>query len=592
MMRIFKISLIFLLFLFFYQESSNHAQNGSAKDSFLIITIDTWRWDYIGVSGAKKVATPHLDRIAKEGLYEKEIITPCPLTTPAHASIFTGLLLQKHGILDCVGFSLKQGVTTLAEIFKREGFLTAAFVSSDSVLKKFGLDRGFDIYDDSGIGKRSKDDWQYGTKDGAVTTKAALEFMSRNKGKPLFVWIHYFDLHAPYRRRKEYDAKYPKDVYAAEAAFVDDEVGKIFSFCSNSGKWKMIIVGDHGEGLGDHGESGHGMALYRSTTVIPFIMYPKPEKETIHQKPWGLTDINPTVIDWFGFSDQSKKDGESIFRKSSHERFFPMITLMPTFTFSVEPVLGIIKGNFTYLKFCSEELYDLDNDPNQMKNLVSSPQHKDVLLELRQKCDLVFPKSILEPIMTPNLQNSPEEFKDLMGLGYIGGAAPNLSKLQKTNMPDLLSDWIFLQRNWEEGFKKKNPLQIKNAFGEMAKKYPEAPIILRTYAKFCLKTADYQNALLTYEKLVKSNPKDEESLVNLGTLYLMQGRTERARIALETAFAINPDDPVCRKNLGILYGDILKQPQKAIPHYKRYLELEPSSPDAPKIREYIAKESR
>ncbi|MCX7829929.1 MAG: sulfatase-like hydrolase/transferase [Acidobacteria bacterium] len=584
--------LLFFLIIALIWQGITLSQKVSEKYSFLIITIDTWRWDYIGISGSNKVLTPNLDKIARDGLYEREIVTPCPLTTPAHASIFTGVLPHKHGILDCVGFSLKEGVTTLAQIFKKEGYLTAAFVSSDSVLRKFGLDRGFDIYDDTGIGRRSKDAWQYGTKDGALTTKSSLDFITKNQGKPLFVWIHYFDLHAPYRRRPEFDAKYPNDIYAAEASFVDGEVGKVVSHCTKSGKWKLIIVGDHGEGLGDHGEFGHGMALYRSTAHIPLIIYPKPEKPLIHPKPWGLTDIYPTVMQWFGFIDNSTKDGESLFDKVSSERLLPMMTLMPTFTFAVEPVLGVRKGNLTYLKLGSEELYDLEKDPNQTKNLCSSPEYNKILENLREKCNSIFPKSVLEPIIVPNIKNSPEELKDLMGLGYIGGAPVNFGKLKKASITDLLADWNFLQKNWEEGFKNKNPISVKNAFGEMAKKYPEAPIILRTYGKFCLKTKDYSNALITYEKLVKCNPQDEESLVNLGTLYLMQGKVEKAKIALESALKINPDDPVCRKNLGLLYGDILKQPQKAIPHYKRYLELEPSSPDAQKIKEYILKESK
>jgi arylsulfatase A-like enzyme len=560
--------------------------------SFLLITIDTWRWDYIGVSGSGRVKTPNLDKIAREGIYEREMVTPCPLTTPAHASIFTGLLPQKHRILDCVGFSLKEGITTLAEVFKGEGYLTSAFVSSDSVVRKYGLDKGFDFYDDTGIGRRSKDDWQYGTKDGSLTTKSALDFLTKNSQKRMFVWIHYYDMHAPYRRRPEYDAKYPNDVYAAETLFVDDEVGKILSFVRHSGKWRIMVVGDHGEGLGDHGEYGHGMALYGSTTHIPFIIYPKPAKALEHEKPWGLIDINPTVFEWFGFSDNSEKDGESLFKKGSRERVLPMITLMPTFTFGAEPFFGVRKGDFSYLRFCSEELYNLNSDPDEKNNLASSIETKELLLQLRQKCNYLFPENLLESIMTPNLKSSPEELKDLMRLGYIGGVAPNFAKIQKTNIKELLSDWNFLQANWEEGFKRKNPVQVKDAFGKMIKKYPEAPIILRTYAKFCLKTGDYANALLTYEKIVKSNPQDEESLVNLGTLYLMQGKIEKARILFETALKINPDDPSCRKNLGLLYGDILKQPQKAIPHYKRYLELEPTSPDAAKIKEYVAKEGK
>jgi choline-sulfatase len=569
--------------------------SSAAPPSLLIITIDTWRWDYIGAAGTGKVRTPNMDRLAKEGIYEREAVTPCPLTTPAHASLFSGLLPQKHGVLDCVGFVLKPGVATLAESFKKAGYLTAAFVSSDSVARRFGLDRGFDHYNDSGIGKRSKDDWLFGTKDGALTTAAALEYMAHNYDKPLFLWVHYFDLHAPYRNRPIFDGKYPGNRYAAEVAFVDEQVGKLVSACekiSGSGKWRVVIVGDHGEGMGDHDEMGHGMALYRSTVHVPLVIYPKPRAALMHDRPWSLLDIDPTVREWFGLKPQAGQDGETLFKMGTPGRPIPMLTLMPTFTFAVEPVLGIRKDNYSYIRFGSEELYDTSTDPEEQKNLVLLPGMKDILANLRSKCDAVFPPGMLQPIMTPTLKSSAEELNSLMGLGYIGGSAPSLSNLQKADMATMLADWKFLQENWEEGFKNGKPLQVKSAFFEMVKKYPNAPVILRTYGKFCLKTGDYPQALQTFERIVKNDPADEEALVNLGTLYLMQGKAEKARVVLEAAEAINPDDSVCQKNLGLLYGDILKQPVKAIPHYQKYLELEPNSPDAASIRAYVARETK
>ncbi len=557
--------------------------------SLLVITIDTWRWDYIGVSGQGKVATPNLDKLAREGLYEREAVTPCPLTTPAHASIFTGLLPQNHGILDCVGFSLKPGKETLAEAFKKAGYSTAAFVSSDSVVKRFGLDRGFDLYDDSGIGRRSKDDWQYGTKDGAVTTYAAIQFISRNEGRPLFLWVHLYDMHAPYRRRAKYDALYPGNIYAAEAAFIDDQVGRLVSACRSN--FRILVVGDHGEGLGDHGETGHGMALYSSTMHVPLILFPAPGQTFLHGKPWGLIDIDPTVREWFGLPKGEEVDGSDLFLSKGKDRHLQMMTMMPTFTFGVEPVLGIRKGAYAYLKSGSEELYDLAADPLQNMNLAPLPEMKGTLSSFRALCDLDFQDKSLQAIMTPTLKSSAEELKNLMGLGYIGGTAPNLSALRRADMKTILTDWNFLQLNWEEGYKNKNAEQVKTAFARMAEKYPDAPIILRTLGKFSLKSGDYARALATYERLVKSDPEDQESLVNLGTLYLMQGKADRARVVLEAAEKLDPDDSACQKNLGLLYGDILKMPDKAIPHYLRYLKLEPSSPDAPKIRDYINKQA-
>jgi arylsulfatase A-like enzyme len=202
--------------------TEGHGAPASGPPSLLLVTVDTWRWDYIGASGMGKVPTPALDRLARGGVYDAELETPCPLTTPSHATLFTGLLPLNHRILDCVSYSLPAELPTLAQAFKAKGYGTAAFISSQTLVRHFGLDRGFDHYDDGGMNRTSDSYWQTATRDGAITSAAALEYLkARAPTAPLFLWVHYFDLHIPHRARPAYDAKFP-NAYAAQVAFVDD----------------------------------------------------------------------------------------------------------------------------------------------------------------------------------------------------------------------------------------------------------------------------------------------------------------------------------------------------------------------------------
>lgn len=568
------------------------ADGGPAKPSLLLITIDTWRWDHIGVSGAGKVRTPNLDALAREGVYDRWTVTPCPLTTPAHASLLTGLSPMRHGILDCVGYAMKPGVRTLAEEFAEAGYRTAAFISGDSLARRYGLNRGFEVYDDSGISKRSPDDWLFGTKDGALTTEAAAAYVRAHSGDPLFLWVHYFDLHEPYRRRPAYDGQYPGRPYAAQVAFEDEQVGKLLSVLrSDKGRqWRTVVVGDHGEGLGDHGELSHGMALYGSTLHVPLILYPKPLSPLRHALPWSLMDLAPTIREWFGLPRSSRQEGESLFGAGGEDRLIPVLTLMPTFALYVNPALGVRKGDFSYTRFGSEELYDLKADPGETRNLMSSPSHKKVLKELRAGCSAAYRGETLQTLVQPTLETSGEDLEALRGLGYIGGFAPKMAELQKAELRTVLADYYRLQRLKEESFRNRNPGQAVEAYAVMAARYPRAPGLLSNYGKVCLQAKDFVQAQKIFERVIRINPKDADALINLGTLYLAQGRPERAKVLLEAALQLNPDDTTCLENLGILYGDVLKQPEKAIPLFKRYLELEPGSPDAPKIRAFLARE--
>jgi len=563
----------------------------SGVPSLLLVTIDTWRWDHVGVSGAGKVQTPNLDRLAREGLYEREILTPYPLTTPAHASLMTGLNPLRHRVLDCMSYALPGTIPTLAEAFKARGYRTGAVVSGDTLKRRYGLARGFDTYEDTGMQNRFADDPMPSSRDGAATTGIALKALgSLPPGQPAFLWVHYFDLHTPYRTRPAYEARYPKSRYAAQVAFVDDQVAALTGAVQGDRTrlWRIVIVGDHGEAFGEHHEIGHGYTLYRPTLSVPFIAWPKPQAGFLHARPWGLIDLEPTLREWFALGANPGVDGESLLGAGTPGRSLSSISLLGALMFNVNPVFGIRRGDTMFMKHAVEELYDLAADPDEARDLSTLPARRGELASARDLCAAAFPTASIQSVLNPTLRSSQAELDSLQGLGYIQGTTPKLSEVQRVDMRVVMDDFNALQKAREALVRSGDAKRLREVYDAFLKKYPRAASVYRAYGRLMLQTKDYPAAFEAFDRAVRLNPNDADSLLNLGTLYLSLRKNPRAAaILLERSLELSESEPIAHLNLGILYSDALKDPGKAYPHLKRFLELDPGNVEAPRVRAVV-----
>jgi arylsulfatase A-like enzyme len=559
--------------------------------SLLLITIDTWRWDYIGASGAGRVRTPALDRLAGEGVYEREAVAPCPLTTPAHASLFTGLDIHHHGVLDCTTSRLDQGPATLAEVLRSKGLKTAAFVAGETLKRRYGLDRGFDLYDDSGMGNRSRGDWMAAGRDGAAVTEAVLSYLkTRGASVPLFVWAHYYDLHLPYRARPALDPLYPRDSYAAQAAFVDGQVGRLRSALeADAGRsWRVVVIGDHGEGLGERNEDTHGMGLYRATLHVPLIVWPRPARPFLHPRPWGLVDVLPTLRAWFDLPRGRGEDGESLFGEGRRDRWLTSATAEPTLMFGVAPFKGIRQSRYFYLKDGSEELYDLASDPGERNDLGRESAHRKVLESLRGISDRTWPRNWPSTGPAPSLPLKNEELENLQSLGYISGRVPSGRSLQHASVGKVLLDRSLWDRAREEAFKTRKGDGLMSLLARLVADYPASAFLHGDYGVRLAQAGNLQEAIRQMEDAIRLDARDGAGLANLGGLYLQDGRDGPAEACLKKALALDPANPMAHKNLGILHAEYRRDPGRAARHYREYLRLDPDSPDAPAIKAYLA----
>ena len=284
----------------------------------VVVTLDTLRADRLGCYGFRGVETPNVDAVAAEGVVFEQATSTVPLTLPSHSSIFTGLIPPHHGVRDNGGFFLDASKTTLAERLKEGGFTTGAFVGAWVLDSRWGLDQGFDVYSDKfDLSKYKVVNLGSVQKTGDEVMDLALAWLEGVKDRKFFAWVHLYDPHTPYEPPEPFASRYPKTPYLGEIAYTDHVVGRLVAWLKSSGAWDrtiLVLLADHGESLGEHGENTHTFFVYDATQHVPLVV----------RTPWGdrgrsraqvsTVDLMPTVLDLVGLAPQPGIDGRSLAR--------------------------------------------------------------------------------------------------------------------------------------------------------------------------------------------------------------------------------------------------------------------------------------
>src|SRR5579872_3362675 len=396
----------------------------------LLITLDTTRADRLGCYGYPAAHTPFLDSLAAQGVLCERAVTVAPITLPAHTSMFTGLYPAEHGVVTNGRGRLDDGISTLAEVLKRHGYETGAFIASFVLNGKFGVDRGFRTNDDDFAAEEAAFDPLHRERNGESVVDAALNWLKARRDKPFFCWIHLYDPHAPYLPHTElFGDEFADRPYDAEIAYVDRQVGRLVEFLKTRGlesQTLVIIVGDHGEGLGEHAERTHGSTLYNATMHVPLLVR-QPDRLPPGRRVStnvSLVDLSPTVLDLMGIADPRKITGKSF--KSGllggHLQPSPCYgaTDEPFLNSGWSPLRSLVAGPWKYIKTTKVELYNLSSDPHELKNLA------DVDLDKRREMEacLVAFESRLVRRAEVQVQLTPTERRALASLGYVGGTRP------------------------------------------------------------------------------------------------------------------------------------------------------------------------
>ncbi len=558
----------------------------------LLITLDTTRGDHNGCYGYQSARTP-LDSLAAAGVMCEHAFTVAPLTLPAHASLMTGLYPAEHGIRTNGRGRLEGGIPVLAEILRRQGYDTAAFVAAFVLDRKFGLDRGFKVYDDDVSSDDPTTELLHRQRQGAEVVDAAIEWLGQKRSEPFFCWVHLFDPHAPYLAHADlFDDEFADRPYDAEIAYVDRQIGRLMEFLASRGldsRTLVVVAGDHGEGLDSHFERNHGQTLYNSTMHVPLIFSGSEKLLMAGESPqtyrW-LTSRRRFSVS-MRVADPRKVTGRSIvpLLRGGADRGLPCYgaTDEPYLSNGWSSLRSLTDENWKYIRTSRVELYDLASDPGELHNLAESLPAKTRLMESR----LVDFETRLVPRAVVDVQLSPAERRTLASLGYVAGSNGTPDGPVPANLPDV-KDMLPFDASVEDAEKLIGRGQLDEAVERLATVVRDAPS--HTRANWSLAWAlwdrgEFDEAQKVLLRLVAAKPDCRDGHFGLGLMHLKQGRLEGAIIELRKTLEIDPELPEAHMNLGKACAAAGRL-DEALTEFDAVLELDKRSATTLQFRAY------
>ncbi|MFZ0517352.1 MAG: sulfatase-like hydrolase/transferase [Acidobacteriaceae bacterium] len=391
----------------------------------VLITLDTVRADHLHCYGYEKIKTPNIDSLAANGVQFEKAVAQTPLTQPSHASMFTGTNPNVNHVRNNGGFALQPSSITMATILQRHGWNTAGFVSSSVLKKIFGFNQGFAFYDDRL--QQDTSGQQSDTRPANVTVDHAIQWLNAQTDRPFFLWLHLYDAHQPYDAPAKFDKEYPGDPYDAAIAYEDSQLGIFLNALkrkSPADKTLIVLLSDHGQSLGEHGEYEHGVFLYDATIRIAWIMDgPQiPAGVRIQQQAREI-DLLPTVLDLLGGKASSAVQGTNLAPafsgKAVPTTYSYEETMCPKINMGWSELRGIHTADWMYIRAPKPELYNLDQDPGELNNILSLHPKKYRELEAELNKLSLLGANNTETVVSDPMDQATR--KQLESLGYASG---------------------------------------------------------------------------------------------------------------------------------------------------------------------------
>jgi arylsulfatase A-like enzyme/Tfp pilus assembly protein PilF len=550
----------------------------------VLISIDTCRADYVGCYGNPRRITPNVDKIAGQGTIFKNVITSVPLTLPAHCSMLTGTIPPYHQVHDNLDYKLDESNVTLAEILKEHGFVTAGIISASILDSQFGISQGFDMFND-----HLEDERGGGLmveRSAEATTRLALEWLAQNKSKRFFLFLHYFDPHFDYTPPEPFASRFADNLYAGEIAYADYCIGRVIQALKDLGLFDaalIIITGDHGEMLGEHGELTHGYFIYQSAVKVPLIFkLPDQTKSRQVESVAGLIDIVPTVCSLLNIRPpevQGKDLSPYLFGKSvpGEERHIYTESLIPT-KYNANSLLGIVSKDVKYIQTTRPELYNLENDPDESQNLVDDEPQKARILQGRLR--EILEASVQEGRAGSNTVLDEQARKRLESLGYVSGSvAEEFEFDQSKDDPKDMIDLHVSVEKIHHLIARKELDEAKRLCEELLLRHDDYYGLYRHLGRIYFEEGDKQKAQAYMRKSLELNPDQPGLHFNLGMLLAEQGKYDDAAQHLKEVLRLNPDQILAHNKLALVLeaqGDL----DGAIYHLSESLRIKADQHDA------------
>lgn len=541
--------------------SRGSSATSSAKEescNLLLITLDTTRADRLGCYGHSPAVTPALDSLARAGVRFEQAFSHVPITLPSHTSLLTGVLPPEHGIRDNGRHILGPELPTLAEVYRQHGYKTGAFIAASVLDSRYGLNRGFDAYDDEM--PRNPAGQPFRDRHADAVCDRALAWLNQTRNQPFMCWVHFFDPHAPYEPPPAFLAK-TSHPYDGEVAFMDAQVGRLLSWLQTNNLVRntlVVAVADHGESLGDQGYLWHSLLVYVSTMRVPLIfsLPGRLPQGTTSPDLAGISDIMPTILEFMGWQHPEQVTGHSLL-PSLNGRSMPPRSIygesdFPYNSFGWSKLRCLTNAKWKYIRAPQAELYDRLADPGETKNLATT--HPDMMKQLEAELTAMEGDMLL--CESPVVELDADTRATLRSLGYVGGEPPQVEPADLKNPRAMLD--------------------IEHSFRE---------------AEFMLSARKPKEAIAILEPAVKRSPESFVLLERLGRAYATVGRFEDGRRTLLDALALYPDSADTYEVLSITFAT-QGQFDKAIEACERALQIEPDHERARALMKKLLSEKR
>jgi arylsulfatase A-like enzyme/Flp pilus assembly protein TadD len=569
----------------------------------LLVTIDTLRVDRVGAFGGRPGLTPTLDRLASEGFILTRTYASAPLTLPSHASILTAVSPPVHGLRANGLFRLGPNIPTLSTVLKAAGYRTGAFVGAFVLDARFGLTRGFDVYDDKYGEKPANDPAEGAERRAEDVVRAAASWIiggTRAASSPIlpaptspqpsapstrwFAWVHLYDPHEPYRAPEPYASQH--EPYDAEVAYADAMLGKLLDDLRAAGQLAhtlVVVAADHGESLGEHGERTHGVFVYESTMRVPWIMSGLGDLGTGGLRGSSdalvrLIDLAPTVLDLVGVAAPASFEGRSVVetvRRPADTTYAYIEAMDANLTRNWAPLTGIVTRDTKLVDLPIPELYDLRADPGEAANLYTrDPQRartSEALLK-NAAADFASRGSAGEKTSL-----SAEARQRLQALGYVASSAdPGSRTYSDADDPKtLMGPSNELQRAvvaFNAGRRGPAMADVR----AIMQQHPRFATAFGTFASMQRETGDLRGAIATLDDLARRGFADQNVMVVLAGYLQQSGDTTRALRVLDAVVAAHPDAVEAYNSLGVIHMR-LGHHDVARANLRKVLELDPTS---------------
>lgn len=557
------------------------------RPNLVLITLDTVRADRLGSYGYTLAATPALDRLAREGVRFADATTSAPLTGPAHAAILTGVYPARYGVRDNAATPLPPEATTLAEILKRAGYRTGAFIGAFVLDRTYGFDQGFETFDSRFEQFSAGSKLNVERPAGDVVRPALAWLADAAASQPFFVWIHFYDAHDPYRPPPPFQKTFANRLYDGEIAYVDTAVAQLVARLEQRGLLDdtlIVAIGDHGESLGEHGEDTHGLFLYEAVLRVPWISrLPRRERAgTVVTEQVRTVDLVPTVLEWLGVPAPPGLDGESLAgvvggtsRPSPPAAYAE--TFFPRFHYGWSESLSIRVGEWKFIDAPRPELYDLRKDRAERFNLVE--RQATVAGQLSHELQQLVARLGSPAAVQPPAPDA-ETLARLRSLGYIGFAAGTSSTTRGPDTKDQLDAFRRFGRLVEAGTDALRRRQYEAALDLLKQALAINP---HAYDVHLLLGDAYQNlrrydqAVGEYDAAILLNPTSVDPLLAAAAVLTVQGHLDEAARRIDRAATLEP----ASAEVAFARGRVSERAgrhEDAFAYFEQAVQMNPSDP--------------